>query len=189
MDLSRRTDVNFQSRVIKQFSGKTGSLNKYKSKDFHNEFNYLSLEPATALGNWVREFNLDEDIFYASLPLVKKSTSEPKLLSMQFKIIHQITNCGSKLNKWKIARSDKCQFGNYNMTDNVRHALGECESTKQITNGIFKELNPKSRILHNISIEQIKFGVEDSAINMKFLLVKNNDLILEHTKTTFRCDV
>ena len=59
------------------------------------------------------------------------------------------------------------------MIDNVIHALGECESTKQITNNVLKELDQESRILHDMSIEQIISSVEDSAIIMILLLIKN----------------
>ena len=91
-------------------------------------------------------------IHFISLPLFKKNSSEPKLYSMQFLIIHQITNGRYNLNQWKITSNDKCQFCNSYMADNVTLALGECEPSRQIISNIFKELDPERNILHNISV-------------------------------------
>ena len=47
------------------------------------------------------------------------------------------------------------------MIDNETHALGEYKSSRQIINKLFKELDPESRSLHDISIDQTNFGAQD----------------------------
>ena len=48
---------------------------------------------------------------------------------MQFKIIHDITNCVAGLCKWNISDSDRCKY--CNVQDTLIHALTECPSTIQ----------------------------------------------------------
>ena len=97
VDLSIKPTLNIQSTNFRLSSGKIIDINKAKSKDFYNEYIECNLEPASALRKWRIEYSLDEDIFYQSLPLAKQCTKEPKLLAFQFKLIHNIVNCRSKL--------------------------------------------------------------------------------------------
>ena len=78
VDLSKRPDVNFLSREFKLGSSRLIDK-KAKSRYFYTEFLEDSLEAPTAIHKWVREYNLNEDIFYKSLPLVQKCTKKPKL--------------------------------------------------------------------------------------------------------------
>ena len=110
-------------------SGRSQNLISCKTKDFYLEFINLILEPATSLKKWREDEGFDESMLYKSLPLVKKATKEPKLLALQFKIIHHITTCSENLYKWKITQSDKCDYCNNGEKDSMIHALTQCEFT------------------------------------------------------------
>ena len=130
VDPSRKPALDLQNLKWRLYSGKTIDIKKAKSRDFYAEFVEFNLEPPKSCRKWLEKYNLDEDIFYTSLPLVKQCTSEPKLLATQFKIIHDITNCKSNLYKWKITENDLCDFCLTSTKDDVLHSLGECDSTK-----------------------------------------------------------
>ena len=93
-------------------SGIQISIAKAKSKVFYNynEFIKLKLESPDSCGGWFTEYNLPEEVFYNSLILAKMSTQEPKLVSLQFRIIHDIFNCNKNLFKWNISNSKICEF-------------------------------------------------------------------------------
>ena len=131
VDILTKPDLDIQSREFKLNSGRLLNIKKAKSKDFYIEFIEDNLEAPTALLKWNINLNFDEDIFYKSLPLVKKCTREPKLLAVQFKIIHNITNCKSNLFKWRISENDTCDFCTSNQRDDLIHALCKCNHTKQ----------------------------------------------------------
>ena len=99
VDLSIKPNVDFESKVFKVSTGKYILLDKSKSRDFYDKFIDFILEPPAALQKWVRNYSLNEDIFYNSLILTKKRSSESKLLALQFKIIHNITNCRENLKR------------------------------------------------------------------------------------------
>ena len=73
-------------------SGKLIIIAKAKSKDFYNEFIELKLEAPVSCGCSFTDYNLPEEVFHNSLILAKKCTQEPKLVSLQFKVIHNIVH-------------------------------------------------------------------------------------------------
>ena len=172
VDLSIKPNVDFESKVFKVSTGKYILLDKSKSRDFYDEFIDLILEPPAALQKWVRNYSLNEDIFYNSLILTKKSTSESKLLALQFKIIHNITNCRENLKRWNLSNDEICEFCDLKINDNLKHSLFECEFSKIIINEVFQLLSFQKERLSQIQCEEFIFGVEDSALNLVFLIIK-----------------
>ena len=124
-------------------SGRQIDIAKAKSKDFYNEFVELKLESPVSCGRWFTEYNLPEEVFYNSLILAKRSTQEPKLVSLQFKIIHDIVNCNKNLFKWKISNSKICEFCKSGKKDTIVHALGKCALTRKFLNDVFELIDPQ----------------------------------------------
>ena len=185
LDLSTTPAINFQSRTFKLNSGRIIDITKAKSRDFYHEFLEDDLEPASAICKWRTDYNLNEYIFYNSLPLAKKCTKEPKLIAIQFKIIHNIINCNSNLYKWKITESDVCEFCSSNERDDLIHALCKCEYTNHFLGNIFRKIDPSNRFSGRMGIEDFLFGLEDSAQNVILLLIKRYILNVRTHKLRF----
>ena len=172
VNLSIKPIINFQSYQYKLNSGRLVDLKKAKSRDFYTDFLQDNLEPPAAINKWRIEYDFDEDLFYNSLPLAKKCTKEPRLLAIQFKILHNITNCKSNLHKWKISENDICEFCESNKRDDIIHAFCECEHTKQFLSNAFQWIDPQERFSRQMEVENVLFGVDDSALNVIILLLK-----------------
>ena len=124
-------------------------------------------------------------MLYKSLPLVKKATKEPKLLALQFKIIHHITNCSENLYKWKITQSDKCDYCNNGEKDSMIHALTQCEFTLNGLQDVLKFIDPQGMFIYSLDITHFIFGVEDPALNLIFLIIKKYIIYVRSYKLPF----
>ena len=132
---------------------------------------------------WSETYNFDENLFYESMVLSRECTSVPSLLSNQFKILHNITNCREKnLFKWGIAINDKCEFCFDTLVDTLVHALCECNHTKRFTEEMFRRLDRENIYRNNTSFI---FGVNNLALNMIFLIVKKYMLYVRTFKLAF----
>ena len=92
IELSVKPVITPHNYEIKVLSGKTINLSKCRSKTFYFEFINFRLKPPTSLFRWSEKHNIDESLFYNSLPLVKnvqKSLSSWQHNLKQF-IISQI---------------------------------------------------------------------------------------------------
>ena len=107
-------------------SGKYIDLTNAKSKQFYQEFLENKTGFASALTSWQRNHNLREEIFYESLPKTINATNDQKLISFQFKIIHNIINNNANLYKWKIKDTNLCSFCNTESPDDVVHEFTTC---------------------------------------------------------------
>ena len=185
VDLSIKPLINFQNREFKLSSGRLIDINKAKSRYFYTEFLEDILEAPTAISKWRIDYNLLEDKFYRSLTLVRICTKEPKLLAVQFKIIHNIVNCKSNLHKWNISEGDICEFCKTSEKDEIIHALCKCEHTKQFLKEIFRKIDPFNTCLGIMQMESFLFGVEDPAQNVIILLIKKYILNVRTFKLKF----
>ena len=167
-----KPEIDFTSQQFTLWSGRKIHLKKAKSKDFYSELIDFELEPPASYRRWVLERHASEDLYYKSLLFVKQSTNEPKLLAMQFKIIHYITNCGENLKKWNIVKDNVCKFCQTNKVDTVVHALYECELTRKYIRDTFQLIDRTHSIDGLLTAEAFIFGVEDSALNIIILLMK-----------------
>ena len=188
VDFSRKPTLDIKNLNLRLYSGKMVNIEKAKSKDFYSEFVELTLEPPISCRKWLENYSLNEDIFYESLPLVKKCTSETKLLATQFKIIHNITNCKSNLYKWEISNSDLCDFCATAKKDDLFHSLGECESTNHFLSNVFSRLDPQKSFCKDIALEEFVFGVEKPALNTIFLVIKKYILNVRTYKLNYSVD-
>ena len=185
LDLSTTPAINFQSRIFKLNSGRIIDRTKAKSKYFYHKFLEDDLEPVPSIFKWRTDYNLNEHIFYNSLPLAKQCTKEQKLIAIQFNIIHNIINCKSNLHKWKITENDVCKFYSSNKRDDLIHALCKCEYTQHFLDNIFRKIDHANRFSGRMEIEDFLFGLEDSAQNVILLLIKRYILNVRTHKLRF----
>ena len=181
--------INFQSKEFKLASGRVINLEKVKSKTFYLEFLEYILEPPKALNKWRVEYGLSEDIFYECLRNTRNTIKEPKLVALQFKILHNITNCRANLNKWNIAPTDICEFCNENVKDDIVHALFNCANTKKCILEVFAIIDPSRNVCQTIESEEFIFGVKEPALNTIFLLLKQYIMSTRTHKSVFSPNV
>ena len=172
VDIALKPEIDFASQQFILWSGRNINLKKANSKDFYFEYVDFELEPAASYRKWVLKHQASEDLYYKSLSLVKQCTTEPKLLAIQFKIVHYITNCGENLKKWNIAEENVCKFCQTNEIDTVVHALYGCELTWKYIMETFQLIDRTNTADSLLTAEAFIFGVEDPALNLILLLMK-----------------
>ena len=165
-------NINFNSTKHRMITGNFVDISQARSKEYYKEFLELKTGfTSSALIKWIENYNVDEEIFYNSLPKAKKSTTDTKLIAFQFKIIHNIINNRDNLHKWKISDSNKCIKCPENQTEDIIHEFVTCKWTKMVINEIGKDLNLISTFKQIKHIDLI-FGVSDETINCILLLIK-----------------
>ena len=167
---SVRPKIDFKSTIFKFRSGTTIDIANAKCKQFYREFLLFEASDATALWKWKDNYKIEEQTFYDSMVQAHKSTKEPKLISFQFKILHNIVNNGSNLLKWKIRDTNLCEMCK-NAVDTIVHELTNCKTTVDI----LKKLSEETAIGHlfrNLSKRELIFGCNKTAKNHILLIVK-----------------
>ena len=119
----------------------------------------------------------------------RNTIKEPKLVALQFKILHNITNCRANLNKWNIAPTDICEFCNENVKDDIVHALFNCANTKKCIQEVFAIIDPSQNFCQTIESEEFIFGVKEPALNTIFLLLKQYIMNTRTYKSVFSPNV
>ena len=89
-------------RLIKTIEGNIIDMNKAKSKYFYKELILGKCHEPTMLNRLTLSLNVNEQQVYESLTLNKKSTSEPRLLEFQYKILNGYLAVGTTVEKWNI---------------------------------------------------------------------------------------
>ena len=131
-------------------SGKKLELDNVRSRDFSLEFLNIILKPATALQKWHREYDIN-DSFYNSHPRLRNCTREPKLLAFKLNVLHNIMSCKIYL-KRGIEESDKCQFCEQNLSNDIIHSLTECNFTASSLFEIFSIIDPNNQFISSLSM-------------------------------------
>ena len=125
---------------------------------------------ATALWKWKDKYHITEDTFYDCMVRAYKATKEPKLLSFQFKILHNVLNNGSNLYKWKIRDSNVCQICKQSV-DTIVHEMTGCEATINILNLLSTDSQIEN-LLRGLTKTEYIFGCNDPAKNHILLILK-----------------
>ena len=116
------------------------------------------------------EKGVDPDVFYNSMILAKNCTKDTKLISNHFKIIHNVYPTGEKLFTWRIEESDKCYL--CSETDTIIHAIATCDNTREFISQVMEDLDFEQNYTNGICVQDFIFGVENTAWNFIFILLK-----------------
>lgn len=119
---------------------------------------------------WWNIHQIHNDIFYESLTLTKMSAHEPRLLSIQFKILHNIMNCKYNLCKWKIKSNDECKSCPSKGSDTLTHSMAVCQTILNWISMVFNFINVNNET--DINITSQDFRVKDRALNHVLLILK-----------------
>ena len=173
ISLCTRPNICFDSDIFLLDPVRCVNISLAKSKMFYNQFILSKVEKPTAAVMWYEKYNISNEIVLKSMALTRMCTKESLLISFQFKVIHNIINCGANLVKWKLKESSLCKYCENSNTDNIDtipHALVDCPKTKEWLLCIFTTLNSNS--LRNLTKEEILFGVDDRADNLLCIVIK-----------------
>ena len=105
--------------------------------------------------------------------------TEVKIKNFQYKILHQIVNCRSKLNEWRIVTDSICKFCNH--IDDLPHFLVKCDKSYKFWNQLIAWWNKNNMLQVDIErndiVENIIFGFMDMneehmTVNFVFLYAK-----------------
>ena len=167
-----KPNIDFSSTKYRMITGKIVDVSQAKSREYYREFLELKTGfTASALLKWTENYNVDEEIFYDSLPRAKKSTTDTKLIAFQFKIIHNIINNRDNLYKWKISDSNTCRKCSENAKEDIVHEFVTCKWSKMAIHAIGKDLDLLDSF-KQIKHTELIFGVSDESINCILLLTK-----------------
>ena len=117
------------------------------------------------------------------LSLNKKSTSEPRLLEFQYKILNGYLAVGTTLEKWNIKSSNKCRY--CNEEDTIFHCLFLCSETQKWIIEIQNYLRSVSINFENVSLQKYILGSYDEALNVLLLVIKHCIWKVRHFETRF----
>ena len=162
-----RRHINMQhikSTVYKTKNNSFIDISKAKCCNYYWEIIETKTQAPTVLPKWNAAGVTDEQ-FNQSLVLAKKSCREAKLVSFQFKVIHNIVANRVNLFRWSISNSDKClECG---AVDTTWHMFCSCPESVTAIRKIFK-------VLHISYFDAVQFlcGDYDPATNLIFLIIK-----------------
>ena len=131
----------------------------------------MKKQSPSACERWLNKYNTTGDTFFGSLTLTQKTTNEAKIITFQFKILHNILNTKENLYKWDICESEICTNCDDNYIDDIVHEFTGCKQSKQIINAIAKDLGLLKEF-KKISKTEFVFGTPDLALNNIILLAK-----------------
>ena len=91
--------IDFDTNILSGSTGACINSSIAKSKEYYIMLINSKKKRPCGTGNWIRNYDVDEHVLFHSLSLCKVCIKESKLLSMQFKIVHNIINRGVNLKK------------------------------------------------------------------------------------------
>lgn len=182
----RPPDIDFSSCIYNTFLGIKINITKAKCKDYYRLFIEFETLPPSVISRWT-ERGFSEDGFYESMPQAKLSISEPRLLSVQYKINNMIWPVGEKLFKWGLKISDRCFACGHK--DDIIHALIECELTKEWILSLYATNSMYESLFKNMSVEEFVFGPKLAAWNHVCITIKWYILYCRVRGKTFHVDV
>ena len=153
-------------------------IRKARSKDYYSVLVDKKVVLPTSILYW-ETFgqNLKENVL-KSLDIYRKVTRETYLLSIQFKIIHNVIATNKKKYDWKIEKSFKCHFCS-NM-DTVYHYFWDCQQTKEIVRTCLDFLNLPRDLFTDF---EFLFGKDDIQVdNVSILITYMIYSIRQHKK-------
>ena len=159
---------NEHSTLFRTTSGCKIDIAKAKAREYYQILLENNIETPKALIAWEVK-GIREDLFYSSMVNARASTKEQRLLSTQYKILHDVWPTRRKLYQWKLRMNDECFCS---AVDTITHTLYDCNETKDFLRIVLTYIDNTQNILQRLEFKFIIFGVENYAINMILLLMK-----------------
>jgi len=162
--LKRENKIDFDSPVFTFNSGAKINILHAKCKHYYEELVSCKKEAPSVLQFW-NNVGITTDSVLASLPQIRSSTKEVKLIAFQYKIINNIVANNNNLNKWGIKPSKLCSF--CDESDTLFHMFSSCPKSYDVLKTVLKELK-----IRTFNLEEFLLGPFDKAKNIIFVIIK-----------------
>ena len=172
INLLPKPKIDFDNSIFHTTDGKKIDILKVKSKMFYDMIIERNFEPPVAFIKWNMEIGMHENDFKLSIQNARMSTSDVRLLSFNFKLLHRLVNNNYNLNKWKIKDTSYCELCSDNKIDDTVHALVDCRWTCDKIELFLANIDPNREIFGRLDWKKWLFGVNDLAVNLLILVMK-----------------
>ena len=144
------------------------NIKKAKSREYYNLLISKVCENPTCLKLWDKEGLENPERVFDSLIIYRKVTKETDLLTLQYKLIHNIIATNKRKTDWKVANQSRCSY--CPEIDTLIHFFWECSTTKAIIDKCFQMLK-----LPVFSFNKWDFllGKDDISIDNLSLIIKS----------------
>ena len=132
------------------------NIHKVTCKNFYLFFSELIFQRPTAIFAWDKIFEITPTEWKQIFTIPYKVCKETKIQSFQYKILHRIFPCNSKLFKWQISLTDKCNT--CQQLDNLEHYFYYCQGCREFWEKIQTWINSLYDSELQINVEQVIFG-------------------------------
>ena len=154
-----------ENKYVLKNGSNTKDLLKCKTKDFYSIMIDEYCEPPVAVGKWNELYNNIDWEFAFSLAF--KTLKDTKIQTLQYKILTNIFPCNSKLYRWKVAASPRCNLC-YEI-DTIEHYICECDAVKEFWNSFQLWWKGIFDCYIHLSVRDIIFGVQENNHTLKSL--------------------
>ena len=111
----------------------------------------------TSTDYWISEFPFLHDNNFSEIYKIKKSVTEVRLQSFNYKLLNRIFPCNSNLYKWGIANSPLCL--SCGIIDTIEHHLDYCHYVLQFWRSLEQWVNNVYEAYIPLKITDIIFGI------------------------------
>ena len=108
---------------------------------------------------WANLTGIDKEEWLRSFSFLKNTTSDTKLIWLQFRILHSILTTNRSVSKFKQNQSHLCSFCNQH-SETIQHLLWKCETVRIFWDELTFMLNARCRHAHNFKVNEklVLFG-------------------------------
>ena len=154
-----------ENKYVLKNGSNTKDLLKCKTKDFYSIMIDEYCEPPVAGSKW-NELCNNIDWEYA-FSLAFKTLKDTKIHTLQYRILTNIFPCNSKLYRWKVVASPRCNLC-YEI-DTIEHYICECDAVKEFWNSFQLWWKGIFDCYIHLSVRDIIFGVQENNHTLKYL--------------------
>ena len=128
----------------------------------------------------------------SSVSSLKQATKETWLLSLQFKIVHNILATNKRLYDWRIRQSYFCVY--CDAEDTIEHYIWECPFSQSIIFDCLKWLRLENEGRNTFNKENFIFGFNDIRLDNLSMIIKSYIYMCKkyeksHDKTNFMKEI
>ena len=143
------------------------NIKKAKSREYYNLLISKACEAPTCLLFWDKRGLQNPERVIDSLIIHRKVTKETDLLTLQYKLIHNIIATNKRKTDWKVANQSRCSY--CPETDTLIHFFWECGTAKTII----------AKCLQMLKLPAFSFNKWDFLLGKNDVSIDNLSLIIK----------
>ena len=115
-------------------------------------------KPPSSQNKWVEYYPFLELINWENIYcLPQKLTSDPRLISFQYSILHRFITCNYILHLWKLKDTNKCNL--CNEVDSIEHLLFWCQDSKSFWKNVENFLANTQNLSFKFTLLEVLLGI------------------------------